>query len=152
MKCTILSLLVSISAAASETPIFSILCEGSRWGTSMKLEAKSFINYSPEEMQLRDVTATWSEEGKVTVGRIDYIDTDADYKPTVYKDHMRFDLSKLTETVRFGRFNPSGCSLKLIFPPSAGNEKLKFIAPMLMSCDQSGGLMRLRCTTNKIRD
>ncbi len=152
MKFALALVFFSLNVSASNAPIFSLTCEGKSYDTIVKLEAKSFINYTPEEMQLRDVTATMSEDESSVVGRIDYFSTDEKYKPRVYKNHKRFTLSKLTEVERFGSYTPFGCYLQVMFPETAGNEALEFNAPTLLNCEESGELMTLKCVATKIRD
>jgi hypothetical protein len=84
-----------------------------------------------------------------TVGRAQQLNSDRDYKPRKYKNHIRFSLSNLTETKDFGKFYPGDmCSLSLMIPKDVPRPG-KFEAPMVVNCDQSGGSMTLDCETIK---
>ncbi len=94
------------------------------------------------------------------VGKKDYLGADENYNPTRYKDHSRFDLSKMTDTKSFGSFHPSdSCRLQVLVPnkvfakaPKKGTKKVSFTAPVVIGCDQGGGTIRLDCEVTPRED
>ncbi len=150
----LIPMLVGFAASAGQNPIFSVSCKSrSNASFAIELSSESFINYSPEEMDLRSPVATVSDGETTWTGRAELLMTDENYKPRKYKNHMRFDLSKLVNEKTFGSFHPSDqCRITVMFPNEAGNRQLEFEAPVVINCDQSGGSQTLDCVAKKVRD
>jgi hypothetical protein len=122
----------------------------------------SKFNYSPGDIQtislkaslitdwMKDVTVVvtakdYENRNEVTVGRALELESDRNYKPIKNADHIRFDLTKLTEVKKFGRFYPSdSCQIQVMIPKNAMG-LTSFNAPTQIHCDQSGGVATLKC-------
>lgn len=133
-------------AARNEGSISCVSMKNAMSAT-MTLTAREALFSKQNEASLWDVVATISDDSdETTTGRIDNINADENYTPRKYKNHSRFNLSKLTDTKTFGRFTPIDyCTLNLLVP-NDGLSKSSFIAPVVISCDQNGGTISLKCT------
>lgn len=118
-------------------------------GVEFTLKARLAIISAQNEGSMWDVIATARDsetgEGEIQTGRRDYLDAEPNYKPRKYKNHTKFDLTKLTDTKTFGRYEPLyDCYLDFLVP-NDGISKKTFAAPMVISCDQGGGSVTLDC-------
>lgn len=117
---------------------------------ALKIEAKTISISKQNEGAMWGVTATATGEfaGEQTtwIGRKDAIDVDAAYKPKKYKNHSRFDLSKLVDTRDFGRYLPSDSCVLNFLVPNDVNSRETVEAPVVINCDQGGGTQTLDCT------
>jgi hypothetical protein len=105
----------------------------------------------PGGMTLYGVTATVTDPStdQTAVGRAQYLENDANYKPRKYKDTVRFQLYNLVDTESFGAFRPiNECDIHLMIPRTAG-KKLKFRAPTVVNCEQTGFSQTLACEINE---
>lgn len=93
------------------------------------------------------VDENYKGEDVTTVGRTAQLESDRDYKPRKYKNHIRYQLRQLTDTSDFSRFYPGDqCAMELIVPEKA-DKLATFKAPLIIHCDQSGGTTTLLCET-----
>lgn len=94
---------------------------------------------------IKDIVVIATDKTEQTVGRAADLNRDQNYAPRKYVGHDRFDLSKLTDTKDFSRFNPwDQCALHLLLPADE-NMTAQFKTPILIHCDQSGGKMMASC-------
>jgi len=149
---------------ARETKLSGSLSCTSKKNTfgDVTLKARMIAMGEANDGSMWDVIATVREDGsdETEVGRRSYLDTDENYKPTKYKDHSRFDLSKLVNPKDFSDFNPSdSCTLQMLVPnavfakaPKKGTKAVPFDAPVVVSCDQGGGSLTLACEVTPRED
>jgi hypothetical protein len=136
--------------------------------TSMaEMDCRRTLNPKTSEDTFQEIHVTgrligdWIKNAKVVVRYKDYNDQwievtgraaqlvkDENYNPRKYVGYQRFDLSRLTETEKFGSFTPEGCSIYMMIPENA-SELQNYTAALTIQCDQSGGKATLRCV-NKI--
>ena len=81
----------------------------------------------------------------IEVGNSEHLVANPNYKPIKYKDYYQFQLSKLqNHATKKDYFPADSCDMKMLIPKSAMHSK-KFQAPVLISCDQSGGTVTMNC-------
>ena len=152
-KIALLSLVLGFAfQAQAREAEGSIDCVSLKSAMDVKITVKAdnMLLSGPNEGTIWKVIVTATEsDNPVETGRIDYLSADKSYKPRKYKNHMRFDLSKLTDTKSFGRFLPMDtCTLNFLVPED-GLSKKSFTAPMIINCDQNGGTISLKCDVTK---
>ncbi|MDZ4661543.1 MAG: hypothetical protein SGJ18_07975 [Pseudomonadota bacterium] len=153
-KLALISIILTLSqislARAEKEYRGTLKCESTnnRYELAVSIEAKNFQVYLSEddtESHLINVTMTAIESGDVRIGKKASLSNDKKYKPTKYKNHFRFDMSKLVNTDNFDDYLPFDyCHFSLMIPFSSWQER-KFKAPLVFNCDQSGGAITLTC-------
>ncbi|MBC7372178.1 MAG: hypothetical protein H7326_11465 [Bdellovibrionaceae bacterium] len=94
------------------------------------------------------VSTDYNDQKVVQTGRAAELDPDEKYAPRKYANHNRFNLDALTETKNFAKFYPAdSCRLELLVPQDV-QKAVTDGAPLLIHCDQSGGVVNLKCTLN----
>ncbi|MGZ3653262.1 MAG: hypothetical protein ACXWSC_18995 [Bdellovibrionota bacterium] len=152
MKTLILSLLL-VSSSAFARDIVSLDCSGrSDVLGKVTLTAKSVFG-TEKEVTMKDVVMSVTDEGSTITGRKASLENDANYKPTKYKKHIRFDMTKLVETNKFGSFLPGDeCRVSVMLPQDiVTTSKSRVDAPTVVNCDQNGGSMTLDCSVDTVR-
>lgn len=135
--------LTSVRANANS----SISCSTNRGASfALTLDARYLFIEGANEASLRDVTVTLTTNGAVETGRAQILDADTGYNPRRYRNHLRFDMSKLVDASNFGQYLPGDtCSIKVMIPNTALNVH-EFEAPAIVNCDQSGGSVTMNCS------
>jgi hypothetical protein len=132
-----------LAFAADDYRIGSLNCAGTREGTTLMLEAKALLVFE-KSARMNEPKASFVSDGAESFGRIDYLEMDLKYKGTKYKDFYRFNLTQMTDVQTFGRFLPGDCDIKVMIPKTAGTTA-NFDAPVQYSCEQSGGVLTMKC-------
>lgn len=155
------SVLMLLTAASLSTNAFaardiiSLDCKSrANSFANVTLTVKSYWgNEATKEGVMRNVSMTVVEEGQTAEGRNETIDNDTNYKPKKYKDHLRFDMSKLVNTKSFGRFSPiDSCNISVMVPNSLISSNASRVElPVNFTCDQSGGAQTLDCEVKTVR-
>lgn len=117
-------------------------------GSISKIEVKGELIGDLIKNAMAQVTfIEYTGETVVSTGRASELDSDANYKPRKYLNHIRFDLGKLTDAKDFSQFWPSDtCQIELLIPKNAIYNTSSFKAPTQIHCDQSGGVTTLNCS------
>lgn len=155
MSKSILAALVAFSSvSAFATPHADIACI-TRAGApvQLSLQAQNLYILGPNDAEMSKITVKYRENGKTEVGRLAFLKADVKYRPTKYKNSVRFDLSKLVDTKNFGVFAPGdSCFMNAIIPLNAMTRG-PFVIPVIVNCDQGGGTLSLDCSiSNRAND
>ncbi|HEY8278052.1 MAG TPA: hypothetical protein VIH99_00420 [Bdellovibrionota bacterium] len=158
MQKTILfiALLASASVPAFARDIVSFSCESKRngFGDVTLTVTKFWMSDDKKEGTMRDVYMTVSRPSEQSAtGRTKTLDSDANYRPTKYKKHLRFDMSKLTDVTDFDSFTPSGCSIKVMVPDNVMSSRVsRMEVPVTLTCDEEGNSIFLDCFVATVRE
>lgn len=157
MFCMVLALGSAQAFAASESVSISCAGDSTESGSeslkyqpmTLTLSASTLYFGKGSEATMHGVVVAYANDEAVEMGRAKYLESDEKYKPRKYKNHVRFDMSKLTETEEFDQYMPGDtCVLNVLVPKNAMSVK-SFKAPVIVNCDQSGGTMTLDCETKE---
>lgn len=112
--------------------------------TTIQLTAEALIG---DWMKNVTVTVQTDEYNgpQIATGRRAQLDSDAKYKPRKYLNHLRYNLSALTNVQDFSEFLPGDTCEMLLMLPQNASELQNFSAPVVIHCDQSGGSVNLDC-------
>ena len=149
MKPTLIAIcLMTLAAPAlAADPYVAIQCSGEHAEIGkLTLTARSAKIFQQNEGTMWTVVASVESHGGTRTGRAKTLDATANYKPTKYKNHSKFDLSKLTDIEDFGSFSPvDDCTLNVLVPNDFASKKIAYF-PVVASCDQNGGSFKLTCS------
>jgi hypothetical protein len=147
-----LLIIVSFSLLAASTSMAKqLLCRGvvpanAIIGNIQKIEVKAANFYANSMSEVMTAVQFEAYNGKsLAVGRRDNALIDKNYRPRVYTNSLRYDLTQLIDTKDFSNFMPADqCQMSLMVPRGA-EATSGFAAPMVINCDQSGGSVTLQC-------
>ena len=150
------SVLAFASFSAFATPRADISCKsapGSRMTMTLDAENLYLIGENEAEMSRVVVKMKRDFDGKWETGRARTIEADKAYRPTTYKNSVRFNMSNLVDTKDFGRYMPNDTCIINVIVPSGALKKSELSIPAVINCDQGGGTITLDCTlSNKEND
>jgi len=155
MKVLAASVLALASFSAFAETTADISCKSVE-GSSYTMSFSALNLYVSEDEKnigsMENVKASMKRDydGKIETGRARTLEVDANYRPTKYKNSVRFNLSNMIDTKDFGRFMPNDtCVINVIMPQNI-MAKDEIEIPAVINCDQSGGTITLACElTNK---
>lgn len=143
------------SANADFDGTLSCVSKNTKAPTQLSLTTSRILVYMPSASNrlingfMEDVTLVVrnSVDGAVTneIGRRATVSLNQSYKPSKYKDHIQFNLKQLVDVETFADFRPiDECEISVLIPYDAAS-KVKFSAPTILSCFDSGRSQTLNC-------
>lgn len=151
----VIATVLGAAASADSDKLYSVECnlkdDRNVGFEELNVKANLILEDWMKEVVVTAVTKDHNDKDVKMVGRRLQWDSDLNYKPRKYKNHVRYQMNKLVDVEDFSDFTPDGCDLNMMVPRNA-TDLGTFDAPVVTNCEQSGGTMILECKTKVERE